>query len=81
MVVIEMDMHASHDVAWKVMLDMGQFPGQVPHMVVVNKGDRRDRLLVIVPLLPDQVIPDEIPQRFRAVRVLALLDVEIERVE
>jgi hypothetical protein len=75
MVVVEMDMHTGHDVAWKVVLDMGQFPGQVPHMVVVYKGDRRDRLLIIVPLLPDQVIPDQIPQRFRAVRVLTFFDV------
>ncbi len=60
MVMVEMDMHTGHDVALKVVLDMSQLSCQVTHMVVVHKRDRPDRLFVVIPLLPDQVVTDQI---------------------
>jgi hypothetical protein len=71
-------MHPGHDVTLKIVLDMSQFSRQIAHMMVVDKRDRPNRFLVVVPLLPDQVVTNQIPQGLRAVRILALLDVQIE---
>ena len=79
--MVEMDMHAGHDVALKVVLDMSQFPCQVSHMMIVYKRDGPDRLFIVVPLLPHQIVTNQIPQRLRAVRILALLDVQIKIIE
>jgi EAL domain-containing protein (putative c-di-GMP-specific phosphodiesterase class I) len=68
-------------VALKVVLDMSQFSRQVAHMMVIHKRDRPDGFLVLIPFLPDQIIPDQIPQRLRAIRILALRDVQIEIIE
>ena len=81
MVMVKMDMHTGHNVALKVVLNMGQFSGQVAHMMVVHKRDCPDRLFIVVPLLPDQIVSDQIPQCLRTVRVLALLDMQIEIIE
>src|SRR4029077_15654407 len=78
MVMVEMDMHTGHNVALKVVLDMRQFSRQVTDMAVVHKGYGPDRLFVVIPLLSDQVVTDQVPQRLRAVGILAPLDVQIE---
>src|SRR5262245_1814365 len=73
-----MNMHTRQDVALKIVLDMSQFSCQVAHMMVIDKRDRPDRLFIVIPLLPDQIVPDQVPQCLRAIRILMLLDVQIK---
>ena len=79
--MVEVDVHARHDVTLEVMLYMSQFSCQVAHMMVIDKRDRPDRFFVIAPLLPNQVVPDQISQCLRSIRILAFLDVPIEIIE
>ena len=64
--VIEMDMHACHDVTLEVVLDVGELPGEIPHMMVVDERDRRDRFTVriVAPFLTHKLTADEIAKRF-----------------
>jgi hypothetical protein len=80
-VVIEVHMHARHDVPLEVVLDMREFAREITHMVVVHEGDGRDRIFVLVPFLPDKIVADEVTQRFGPIRVFAAPDVPIEIVE
>ena len=61
MVVVEMDMHAGENLPLIVVLDMSQLSRQIAHMMVVHERDCPDRLLVLIPLLPDQVVTNQIP--------------------
>jgi hypothetical protein len=47
---------------------MGELPGEIAHMMVVDEGDRRNRIAIRItaPFLTYQLIADEITQRFRA---------------
>ena len=63
-VVVEMDVHAGKYLPLIVMLNVGQFSGQITHMMVVHKGDRADSLLVLIPLLPNQIISNQVAERF-----------------
>lgn len=78
MVMVEMDMHPRHDVPLEIVLNVGEFPRQIRHMVIVDKRNRGHRLFVLVPLLPDQIVPDQVTDRFGAVGILAPLDQAIE---
>jgi hypothetical protein len=71
-IVVEMDMHARQDVPLKVMLDMRQFSCQISHMMIVDEGNRRDRITIRIaaPFLAYQLIADEIAQRFRTGGIL-----------
>ena len=79
--MVEMDVHARHDVTLEVMLYMSQFSCQVAHVMVIDKRNRADRFFVVTPLLSNQVVPDQISQCFRSIRILALLDVLIKIIE
>ena len=48
--MVEMDMHARENLPMIVMLNVGQLSRQIAHMMVVDEGDRADRLPV--PLYP-----------------------------
>jgi len=82
-IVIEMDVHARHDVPLKVVLDMGELPGEIAHMMVVDEGDRCDRLAIrfTAPFLTHQLIADEIAQRFRARGIFATPNDVVEVIE
>jgi len=67
--MIQMYMHPRQNMALKVMLDMREFSGEVRNMMVVHKGDRPDHFLILIPLLPDQIVTDEIPERLRTRRI------------
>ena len=83
MLVIEVHMHARHDVALELMLDVGEFPGEIPHMVVVDKCDRRNRFTVRItaPFLTHKVTADEIAKRFRPRGIFPTPDDPIEVVQ
>ena len=49
--------------------------------MIVDERDRSDRLLIRIPLLPHQIVPDQIPQCFRPVRVLLPRNMPVEIVE
>ena len=83
MVVIEMDMHARHYVPLEVVLDMREFPGEIAHMMIVDEGDRRDRLTIrlAAPFLAYQLIADEIAQRFRTRGILTAANDVVKVIE
>ena len=63
MVMVQMHMHARKDQAVIAMLNLCEFVSQITDMMVVHKRDGSDCLLVLIPLLPDKIVPNEIPQR------------------
>jgi hypothetical protein len=67
--------------ALKIVLDVGQFPGEIADMVVVDERDRPDRFLVLIPFLADEVVTDEVSQGLRPVGVLPALNVSIKFVQ
>jgi hypothetical protein len=77
-IVVEMHMHSGHDVSLKIVLDMGEFPGQTRHVMVVHERDGGNGFPILVPLLPDQIVPDQVADRFGAVRVVAPFDQTVE---
>src|SRR5215470_1520690 len=82
-IVIQMNMHARHDVALEVVLDVGKLPGKIPHMVVVHERNRCNRFPVgiLTPFLRDKFIANQIAKRFRARSVFAAPNDLIEVVE
>jgi len=81
--VIQMHMHARHDMALKVVLDVGELPGKISYMMVVDKRDRRNRLAVSItaPFLTDELIADEIAKRFGTGGIFSTPDNLIEVVQ
>ena len=61
MIMVEVHVHPGQNERLIAVLNVGELSGQVAHMMVIHKRDRPDRLFIVVPLLPDQVIPDQIP--------------------
>ncbi len=64
MVMVEVHMHSSENPPLVVMLDLCQFSCQVSHMMVVNEGNGPDRFLVLIPLMPDQIVSNQIAEGF-----------------
>ena len=81
MVMIEMHMHPGENLPMIVVLNVGQLPRQISHMVVVHEGDRADGLFILIPLLPDKIVADQVAKRFRSLRVSAPFYVAIERIQ
>lgn len=81
--MIEMHVHTRHDMSLEVVLDVGELPGEVPHMMVVDERDRRHRLTVrlTTPFLIHELITDEIAKRFRTCEVFPTPDDLIEVVQ
>jgi len=77
-VMVEMHVHPRHNMALKIVLNVGQFPGEVADMMVVDERDRPDRFLVLIPFLADEVVTDEVSQGLRPVGVLPALNVTIK---
>src|SRR5215218_6764939 len=76
-----MHVHARHDVALKIMLEMGELPCEVPHMMIIDKRDGSDRVFILFPLLSDQIVANQVTQRLGTRRVFLVLQMEIERVQ
>ena len=60
MVMVQVHMHPGHDVALKLMLNVGQLSGEIRHVVVIDEGNRRHRVLILVPLLTNQAVTNEV---------------------
>lgn len=77
--MIEVHMHASHDVSLEVVLNMSELSGEITHMVVVHEGDRRNRLMrVAARRLVHELIADQITERLGTRRVFPASDKAIE---
>lgn len=78
--MIEMHVHAGHDMALKLVLDMRELPGEIAYMMVVNEGDRRHHLTtgIAAPFLTHQLIANQIAKRFRPRRIFAATDDVVE---
>ena len=80
MIVIKMDVHAGHDVALEVMLNVRKLPGEIADVVVVDERDRSDgiTLRITTPFLTHQLVPNEVAQRFGPRRIFPPPDDVIE---
>lgn len=81
--VVEVHMHPRHDMTLEVVLDVGELPAEVPHMMVVDERDRRKRFTVRIaaPFLTHELTADEIPKRFRTRGIFPTPDDPIEVVQ
>ena len=82
-VVIEVDVHPCQDMALEIMLDMSELPREIAHVMVVHERNGCDGLLVGLsgPFLADELIADEIAERFRSRGILTTPDNLIEVVK
>ncbi|MCC2640856.1 MAG: hypothetical protein K0S45_1269, partial [Nitrospira sp.] len=64
--------------ALKVVLDVGEFAREVPYVMIVDEGNRRDRFLVPVPLLPDEIVSNQVSNGLRSIGIFTPLDQPIE---
>jgi len=80
-VMVEMHVHPRHDMALEIVLNVGQFSGEIADMMVVNERDRSDRFLVLIPFLADEVVTNEVSQGLRPVGVLPALNVPVKIVQ
>src|SRR5215472_10178460 len=69
-----MHMHARQNQSLKTVLNVRQLLGEIPHMMVIDERNGANRLLVLDPFLADEIVSNQIPQGFRAVRVLPACD-------
>jgi hypothetical protein len=60
------------------MLDVGQFSGQVAHMVVIHERNRPDGFFIVTPFVSYEIVPNEVSDRLGPVRVMPPLDVTVE---
>lgn len=78
MVVIQVHVHPGQDKSLKIMLNGGEFFRQVADVMIIDKRDGPDRLFILRPFLSDQLVPDQIPERLRAVGVFSSFDMAVE---
>src|SRR5215471_12783164 len=76
-----MDMHPRDDPSLKIMLEVGEFSGEIAHVVIIDKRHSSDRLDVFSPLLVHESVSNQIAQRFGAVRVFLAANQRVEIVE
>lgn len=83
MVVIEMHVHPGHDMALEIVLDVGEFSREISNVMIVDVGDRRERLAIRItaPFLTDQLITYKIAKRLGPRRILSPLDDLVKVVE
>jgi hypothetical protein len=79
--MIEMHVHAREHERVKSVLNGNEFLCQRRYVMIVHERDRPDRLLILIPFLPDQIISDKIPERFRSVRVLLPRNMTVEIIQ
>jgi len=61
-VVVEVDMLGRDDGILVVVLQVGKLARKAPLVMVVDEGDGAGHLLVLLPLVLDQLLADEVPQ-------------------
>lgn len=83
MIMVEMHVHSRQNIPLKVMLDLRELSGEIPHMMVVDKRDRRHGFMIVVttPFLAHQLVADEITERFGTRRVFSASDDPVEIVQ
>ena len=81
MAMIEMHVHAREHERVKSVLNGNEFVGQRRYVMIVHERDRPNRLLVLIPFLPDQIIADEIAKRFRSIRVFLPCNMAVEIIQ
>jgi hypothetical protein len=65
----------------KSVLDIDKFLRERRHVMIVDERDRSHRLLILIPLLPDQIVPNQIAERLGSIRVLLPRNVPIEVIQ
>lgn len=79
MIVIEMDVQGGQDVVEMLVLHVGQFFGQTPHVMVVDQRDGgHDDAVRTLGFLFDHGVADQVAEGFRAVGVSAAGDQSVE---
>ena len=80
-VVVEVDMLGRDDGILVVVLQVGKLARKAPLVVVVDEGDGAGHLLVLLPLVLDQLLADEVPQGLGPCRIAFLFDEAVELLE
>ncbi len=63
-VVIQVDMHRGEDQLMKVVLNGGELLCEVVCMVIIDNRNRADRCFLFVPIVFNEMVPDQIANRF-----------------
>jgi len=69
--VVEVNVRARDDVGQCAMLDLGQRLSNAGPVVIVEKSDHTRNLIARLPFLLDELAPNGVTDRFRAVLVVA----------
>ena len=80
-VMVEMHVHARQYKFMKSVLDVDEFLRKRRHVMIVNERDRSHCLLVLIPLLPDQIVANQIAERLGSIRVLLPRNMPIEVIQ
>ena len=76
--MVQVHMHPGHDVPLKVMLNMDELSGEIRHMMIVDKRNRRHRVLILVPFLTDQAVPNQVANGLGTIGIRTPFDQTIE---
>lgn len=76
--MVQVDMHASHNVALEIVLNVSKFPREIRHMVVIDEGNGRHRFFILIPFLAHKTISNQVSNRLGAIGVLSTLNQVIE---
>ena len=68
-----MYMGANQDILMVMVLQVGQFLTELVQMMVIEQSYRAQGFPIILPLAPNKLLADHIPDELRAVGVLAEL--------
>src|SRR5699024_638838 len=66
MVMVQMQMHGGQDQLVMIVLDCGQLLGQGAYMMIEHQRDRAHDFRLVIPAIADQLVADQIADRFRA---------------
>jgi hypothetical protein len=80
-IMVEMHVHARQHEFMKSVLKIDEFLRERRHVMIVNERDRSHRLLILIPLLSDQIVPNQIAERLGSIRVLLPRNVPIEVIQ
>ena len=73
-VLVQVDMRRGQDLPAEMMLLVRQPLRQAAGMMIVDQGDRAQGLITRLPLLPHQVVSDQVADELRTVLVVGLAD-------
>jgi hypothetical protein len=81
MVMVQMHVHAGYHQMLIIVLNTGELVCEGADVVVIDDRDSPDRFFIRVPLLPNQIVPNQIPDGFGAVAVALLGYQPVEVIE